>query len=1054
MNTTVHDHADYWNLLASVRRENGLGHAGKVLGDWLDEHDAPIRAHIFRHGVPSVLGGHPGTEWGERHMHPHEWITLPDESTERFLIGHPAHIAGYPDRPYAELHHGPDTFELFQAGDQQGMRPHRWVVRLRSRVKPANQGGVTQTMLHAALPTPMLRALADAWDKANTPAGTGIVQRPWNHFDQAAGDQAYAEKAMQLARSTVEPVWRRRDTALWIDPNGKSHMLGQNQTHTQWLDQNRDKIPGLASVPETELVDHAFKSGWLRATLSGNAVLAHNDRVPSPNVAQLRALKDHALTTGADELHLMTGRGDRVVRLARMQAAPGGTIVNNTFQRGGQFIAKARQRIRDVAAKLVKLAREPKSADVSVKGLFGRTTSGAPLTLGELKKVEDTHKLPANKRLSRVVTQPEDAKGEDKPFNAGTPAVQRFLQSLSAHKIGSGALKKILADPKVKEGVKLTHLVSHLSADYASAEHPAEGGSWYGGQVSHLDRAIHKIAANGQDHPLWGSMDENGELKGKEHPADNHPGLVLLKAVIAATSGNQNPTDNLASALKAWNAGRAAGHPIINMPNYNHEALEDWVRKVQRLHGPKAQNAKAEAAIRNPGTDPHEKAAWYKKWVLPYEDELAGKGVVGWAAHQARINTKTGRAVWVEKNNKIVPVDKRSDTADAKIVGLPFTYDGSLRPKGWGMYGTQVAERLAPLKALFRYEQDKNPNGTEQEHMREVARWLVSEHTPEDFDKMSRVFKAYTGDLPHLKPHLIESKALFNKGWTDEKGATLPGMFILGPKFGSFAMNLHSNDPKTRVQWRRFLTADKWWTRNFFRYLGDMKESPAPKDRRWMKAAVNELCNRLGTTPADLQADLWYHEKNLYGMLGAGKRSAENQSYKEASDTLLGPSGSLRNVKLARGDDTELGFRERMAADPTDATTRAVYADWLEEHGEHDAAKKLRWWSKVLPHMPGAAASAGKPRGRGGLYLPDWARELVVSHFARTLAGIDPDHPHHAHDELAAVGLAPRRSDQLQNTAPWWSARLKEYQMAYARNQHIATAQHITKRLAIGSEIK
>jgi len=596
-----------------------------------------------------------------------------------------------------------------------------------------------------------------------------------------------------------------------------------------------------------------------------------------------------------------SGHEDRATPLARTVAgAPaGGMIVNNRYARGGQFMEKTRARIRDVAAKLTQLARAPDPRDVSVQGLFGRGVQGGPLTLGELRAVEDAHKLPKDKRLSRVVKQSDGAAGDEHPFSAKTEHVQDFLKNLSAHAIGKGALKKVLADPKPSDGVKLTHLVAQLEADHATADHPPEGESWYGGQISHLDRAIHRVAAGGKPHPLWGTMGPDGQLQGKENPAENHPGLVLLKAITAATSGNQNPVDNLASALRAWSAGRRAGHPILHMPDFDHEALSAWVARVKGLH--KDHSPEADAAIRNPGTDPHAKAAWYAKWVHPFRDELSGKGIVGYAAHSARVNHKTGKAVWVEMHNKRVPVDPTADGPDAITTGLPFTYDGALRPKGWGMYGTQVAERLAPLKALFRYEQERNPKGTEQEHMRAVARWLIEEHAPADFDRMSKNLSAYTRDLPHLKPHLFTGKALFNKGWTDEAGDTLPGMFVLGPKFGSFAMNLHSNDPAVKARWRRFLTADKWWTRNFMRYLGQMGESPTVGDRRQMLKAVKQVCAKLGVTPADLQADLWYHEKNLYGMLGAGEQSAANLSYQDAADRLLAPGGKLHGkVKLAR----------------------------------------------------------------------------------------------------------------------------------------------------------
>jgi uncharacterized protein (TIGR02996 family) len=37
-------------------------------------------------------------------------------------------------------------------------------------------------------------------------------------------------------------------------------------------------------------------------------------------------------------------------------------------------------------------------------------------------------------------------------------------------------------------------------------------------------------------------------------------------------------------------------------------------------------------------------------------------------------------------------------------------------------------------------------------------------------------------------------------------------------------------------------------------------------------------------------------------------------------------------------------FLKALAADPDDAATRLVYADWLDEHGEHEEADRQRRW--------------------------------------------------------------------------------------------------------------
>jgi uncharacterized protein (TIGR02996 family) len=37
-------------------------------------------------------------------------------------------------------------------------------------------------------------------------------------------------------------------------------------------------------------------------------------------------------------------------------------------------------------------------------------------------------------------------------------------------------------------------------------------------------------------------------------------------------------------------------------------------------------------------------------------------------------------------------------------------------------------------------------------------------------------------------------------------------------------------------------------------------------------------------------------------------------------------------------------FLKRLATNPDDTTTRLVYADWLDEHGEHEEADRQRKW--------------------------------------------------------------------------------------------------------------
>lgn len=608
-----------------------------------------------------------------------------------------------------------------------------------------------------------------------------------------------------------------------------------------------------------------------------------------------------------------SGHEDRATPLARTVAgAPaGGMIVNNRYARGGQFMEKTRARIRDVAAKLTQLARAPKpfEADLSAKGMFGRAphADDRPLTLGELKAIEDEHKLPNHQRLSKHVTQSADATGDEHPYRANTEDIRWFIHHVSRARLPEPRVRTLLADKSLPSGAKLTHLLANMQADYEAANKGADGsgGSWYHGQINELERHLHSLSG-GKDHPLWGSMDPaTGELKGKHDPGENHPGVVLFKAILAATSGMQNPEKNTLSAAKLWAAGRRRGHPIMDAPDYNTDALAEWVAAVKRAHKISPTNTEHDDAIRRPGTTDAQRARWYNTWVRPHAaalDNEAGGAPAGYSQAEARINPD--HTIHREHDGK-----KWVDKGGANVRGVTYTANlplvdahGMLAPKGWGARKEQVAGGLSSLKALFLVSHELNPKGTEPEHFRWVAKWLLNDHDEKEFADISARAEKYRAQLPNLHDKPFDFKKHGKEGWfakrDRQKGTAaepVPGMFILGPKFGAFGINLNSNHPDVAKKFRRFLTADLWFSRNWARYLGQMFrgpkkeefEAPKPNDRRQMAVAIRALCDRLGVHPADLQADLWYHEQALYRMLGANAERTVSTSYGIAGNKYL-----------------------------------------------------------------------------------------------------------------------------------------------------------------------
>ncbi len=90
-------------------------------------------------------------------------------------------------------------------------------------------------------------------------------------------------------------------------------------------------------------------------------------------------------------------------------------------------------------------------------------------------------------------------------------------------------------------------------------------------------------------------------------------------------------------------------------------------------------------------------------------------------------------------------------------------------------------------------------------------------------------------------------------------------------------------------------------------------ESPGKSDREQMLVTIRELCKKLGITPADLQADLWYHEQALYRMLGADADRVKSVSYAGAADKYIDPrSAEALRVKLAKTRNPRVPMHTRL----------------------------------------------------------------------------------------------------------------------------------------------
>ena len=505
-----------------------------------------------------------------------------------------------------------------------------------------------------------------------------------------------------------------------------------------------------------------------------------------------------------------------------------------------------RKRLSGKGSAKFKLARG--DAQTSGTGLLGRGQPyDAPLTLGQLKQIEDDHELPMSRRLSPRVTQAAGRTGDEHAYSADLNDAITFLGHLSRSAIGPGKLKKLLADPKPDaEGPKHVHLMTQLLGDYKDAPH----GEWYSGDINTLDRLLHQRYG-------WGKLDEwSGELLGKGAPHERHPELVLFKTIIGMTSPSQTPVDNLRAALGMWDEGlrraREAGSddPLAHIPPYQDRALKEWTRQLAKLHG--------REELPNPGTTLAERAKWYATWVAPKLDSIdAGKGKVGYKAEDAKVYLHPNpehphHGILFSSDEGQNPSAPAPSKTSAVLTGirLPVVDDsGALRPKGWAYYGETAAVGLRKLKALV--DRFRTSDGGTKAAYREAARVIFS--------------------------HLPNGKT---------------GAYAWGNKVGSFITNLHANDPATRLSHGKHFTHDTWMQRQLLRHLGRLTDEPGSKavdaaDRKQTRSVMHKLADELGITAAELQADLWYYEQGLLRRVGVPGHRIESLSYADAARKFL-----------------------------------------------------------------------------------------------------------------------------------------------------------------------
>lgn len=589
---------------------------------------------------------------------------------------------------------------------------------------------------------------------------------------------------------------------------------------------------------------------------------------------------------------------------------------------------------------------------VSVPSLLAHVPPAPQLTLGQLKSIEDVHGLPQSKRLSPKVKQTGESFEHDdsRPFTAKVEHIAQFFEDLSRHKIGKGALAKILRDPKKADNEKLVHMIDHLGHELADmhGQSAANGVDWYGDKINQMDQKIHQIMTGGKPSALWGQMDQNGELVGKHDPATHHPAMAMFKALVAATSAAQNPVDNLKTAFKIWQAGHRVNpdDPLSAAPTYNHPAKTAWFQKLNELN---------KQEVPAPPDDARGKAKWYARYVYPFRSELTtAANPPGYSVLPSQIlvhpdptHPHHGALVRTIVNGKTIndPAGvKAAKMGQAKLVNaeLPMTDKaGGVKSKGWTVRGAGVAAQMGKLQRLVKHF--SGPNKTTQQAYHDATDWLFKTHTLEEM-------------APVL--HSLGIKNL-NTGFL-KKTDLIPGAFILGPKFGPFFLNLHMNDPATREARGDYLTADKWWTRLWNRYAGRLmgkggkiNESPAgSKERQLMLRAARSAARKVGIPVAALQADLWYYEQQLWRMFGG--EGMQSYDFADAAKRL--PDKLKRGGKPIKLSTYSQLIRQHHAQHEANGEDSALYglADHLMETDRPGAQIALAGAKHAFnPHVGG-----------------------------------------------------------------------------------------------------
>lgn len=601
------------------------------------------------------------------------------------------------------------------------------------------------------------------------------------------------------------------------------------------------------------------------------------------------------------------------------------------------------------------------------------------LTVRELKDVERSLQLPNALKLSNKHGN-EKRQDHEEVNNLDLDSYYTWANDVARHVQNRGLTQTArarLRDPKYLSKSKLAFIVDRLTREVKGAKSlfADTGGAhrWYGDHVAAMTRHLHDSFHSGkpEDDELWGKLDK------KTGRVNGGAAITLAKMLVAATSGGMKPHENYDTAHKMIAAGRRAGGGSVNtfksIPDNQGEEFRDWVDRVAQWHAGRDTGVTKKDVLR-PGTSLKDRALWYERVVRPLlEDKkgeggrLAGgasegrqrysgvkteyvsdptsehygapvavdKGKDGWKSpypttaahplfptlsledeHKGALAAPEGEADYSKTLVALHPSDKQRRRAKLPAVDER----GYLQAPGWTARNGQVLNNRNKLNAVVAYFTHE-AKGDDRKGMIDAAHFFLTPQKHEDFQRVID----WTAAHDSATAEQLRKAATENRGFYYE-GDQLPGAFLLGPKFGAFAMNLHL-DGGDHERFGGHLTADLWWSRDWNVMLGSLfgpkgekgdarQETPRGRgashpERKLMRKAAQLAAKAAGlSNVAELQAVLWYYEQQKPRWFGVDTSSTSyldgvNQvAEREGKKYTIHPvSGAIRVEKVKGGGE-------------------------------------------------------------------------------------------------------------------------------------------------------